>query len=601
MSDGEGSKAGASDPVEALVLDVAMRVADAPDGDVARELLQLQDVLASAPAGSKESGRIKQLLWYYELVQYLILVLEKDYSRTQEGWPVAAQIAQILSTCCVGLKPLTDAEEFHSQVLPAALEGMLLLARRLQARMLHARKEEEKNGFLRNFQSVVDSICWLFGGHIELTSRALKSEHLQQLLITDDTDTACSTMSLIQNVLRTNRGAVGEVDEKTMNAILDELVYKLAVTSDPRLGGGVARVLLCIAESHHPIIASFSTRFKGLQLLLNMWIGKGFEKDFRRLLDLLSAGSNKQAELQHLHKAASVVQSAWRAYRARCRLKKLPHAVTYLQRSFRQKREKERLQSEQQQQQEELRQELIIRRQRAMRTSRQRRLLLLEIVPANEMDRYLAFEATRAAVLIQARWRGFQLRKAFRRDRQLLLQAKAAVTIQRAVRRFLERRHSQQTAASSRSLGWRGMSDARRMELRAHIEEHIQKHPATPMHGEEARELHNHAQALLGQFLLQRQLGPRSEQRRAATLAQINTQAELLANIPIPAQASPRDVEALRSRSGPVAARARQAHSLALRSLRRAWWQRLGEESSTDPDQSSTTWDPERELELAGV
>nr|XP_042699015.1 IQ calmodulin-binding motif-containing protein 1 isoform X3 [Chrysemys picta bellii] len=524
--------------VDSRILALAAQVTESSDRDVPVLLLKLKEILNSTSLGSKESQKVKQDLYYYNLVQYCMLVLKQDYSRLPGGWATAAQLSEILSQCCVGLEVKEDPEEFYNKLLPSAVDNLLFLGRRLQARFIRAIKDEEKSEFLRCFRTVTDAICWLFGGHIQLTECVLQSNHFLQLLITDDVETATAMMSMLQNILRANSSVLLHVDEKILHSVLDELVYKLSSTTNPVTGNAATKVLLSVAESHPQLVELLSTRYKGLRTLLSkQWAGKGFDRNLNQLSDLLYSESCRKGEMQRLHQAACLIQAVWRGFLTRKRLKTLPIAVTALQRSFRAKRKQELQHLKRLKEDETLRQQLQLQRQRAMRLFHERQLTLLEIVHAGQVDRYIQETEGKAALTIQRHWRGYRTRRKVHQQRQSLKQHKAAVTIQRA---------------------------------------------ASQMAEEMSKELHRQAQEKLAQYLLRSSLDRRAEQRREALLAQVNTDMELLMSAPSLMEATEKDLDVFMSRSVPVACKARQSHNTMLKYTRWPWWKKLGDEFMDD-------------------
>ncbi|XP_065417556.1 IQ calmodulin-binding motif-containing protein 1 isoform X5 [Chrysemys picta bellii] len=524
--------------VDSRILALAAQVTESSDRDVPVLLLKLKEILNSTSLGSKESQKVKQDLYYYNLVQYCMLVLKQDYSRLPGGWATAAQLSEILSQCCVGLEVKEDPEEFYNKLLPSAVDNLLFLGRRLQARFIRAIKDEEKSEFLRCFRTVTDAICWLFGGHIQLTECVLQSNHFLQLLITDDVETATAMMSMLQNILRANSSVLLHVDEKILHSVLDELVYKLSSTTNPVTGNAATKVLLSVAESHPQLVELLSTRYKGLRTLLSkQWAGKGFDRNLNQLSDLLYSESCRKGEMQRLHQAACLIQAVWRGFLTRKRLKTLPIAVTALQRSFRAKRKQELQHLKRLKEDETLRQQLQLQRQRAMRLFHERQLTLLEIVHAGQVDRYIQEMEGKAALTIQRHWRGYRTRRKVHQQRQSLKQHKAAVTIQRA---------------------------------------------ASQMAEEMSKELHRQAQEKLAQYLLRSSLDRRAEQRREALLAQVNTDMELLMSAPSLMEATEKDLDVFMSRSVPVACKARQSHNTMLKYTRWPWWKKLGDEFMDD-------------------
>ncbi|XP_030065621.1 IQ calmodulin-binding motif-containing protein 1 isoform X2 [Microcaecilia unicolor] len=556
------------------ILSLASEVTEVSNQNVPVLLLKLKEILKSAPSLSKESKKLKEDLYHYDLIQYCILVLKQDYSRVNGGWATAAKLAEILSNCCVGLDPTEDIEEFYNKVLPSAVDNLLFLGRRLQ--------DEEKNEFLHFIQTVTNSLCWLFGGHIQLAVCVLHCDHFLQLLMTDDVETGTTVMSVLQNILRVNSTVLPQMDENILHCILDELVYKLSSATNPVIGNAATKSLLLMVESHQPLAQLLIMRYRGLRALLSkQWTGKGFGRELGRLLDFLYSGSYQQVEMQRLHQAACLIQAVWKGFQTRNRLKKLPKVVTSLQRGFRAKREQELLHFKRLKEEEDLKQQLQLQRRRAMRIFREKQLTLLEIVHAGQVDRHMQEMQEKSALMIQRHWRGHKERRIFHQQRQALKQYKAAVTIQRAAIRFLKKRRRIREALSP----WKGpaeLTDARRLELQEKIDEYFRLHPVSQLSEEQGKELHVHAQETLGQYLLKRRLQQKAELRREALLAQINTDITMLMNAPVLKEATEKHLEDFTSRSMPVAAKAKQCHNTMLKYTRWPWWKKLGDEFMDD-------------------
>ncbi|XP_061860718.1 IQ calmodulin-binding motif-containing protein 1 isoform X2 [Colius striatus] len=521
------------------VLALAAQVTESTEQDTPLLLLKLKDILNSASLGCEESKRIKHDIYSYDLTQYCLLVLRQDHSRLRGGWATAVQLAEILSHCCVGLEVKEDPEEFYKKFLPSAIDNLLFLGRRLQARFIRAIKAEEKQDFLCWFQTVTDAICWLLGGHVQLAACVLQNSHFLQLLITDDVEAAVTMMSVLHRILTVNSSVLLHVGEETLHSVLDELVYKLSSTTNPVVGNAATKVLLLVVKFCKQLVELLTTRYKGLKgLLSKQWAGKGFDRDLSQLLDLLYLEqSNGKGELQSQHQAACIIQAMWRGHQTRKRLKKLPQAVTTLQRSFRAKREQELQHLQTQKEDEALKLQMQLQRQKAMRLFHERQLALLEIIHASQVNKYLEEMEGKSALTIQRFWRGYRARRNFHQQRQSLKEYKAAVVIQRA---------------------------------------------ASKMSEEMSKELHLQAQEKLAQFLLRNKLDQRAAQRRQALLAQVNTDVELLMNAPGLAETTEKDLDVFMSRSIPVATKARQTHNTMLKYNRLPWWKKLGDEFMDD-------------------
>ncbi|NWH82442.1 IQCB1 protein, partial [Piaya cayana] len=587
-------------PVDPRVLALAAQVTESREQDIPLLLLELKGILNSASLGCEESKKIKQDIYHYDLTRYCMLVLRQDHSRLHGGWATAAQLAEILSHCCVGLEVKEDPEEFYTKFLPSVIDNLLFLGRRLQARFIRAIKDEEKQDFLRWFRLVTDAICWLFGGHVQLAACVLQNDHFQQLLMTDDVETAVIMMSVLQSVLKVNSSLLLQVDEKTLHSVLDELIYRLSSTTNPVIGSAATKLLLLVAKSCKQLVKLLIARYKGLKgLLSKQWTGKGFDKDLSQLLDLLHLEqSSGKGEMQKQHQAACIIQATWRGFQTRKRLRKLPQAVTTLQRSFRAKREQELQHLKKQKEDEDLKLQMQLQRQRAMRFFHERQLAVLEIIHASQVNKYLEEMEEKSALTIQRFWRGYRARRNFHQQRQSLKEYKAAVVIQRAASKFLEKRR--RTRPLSPWKDPKGLTDEQRLALQQKVDDYIRLHPASQMSEEMSKELHTQAQEKLAQFLFRNRLDQRAAQRREALLAQVNTDVELLMNAPGLADTTEKDLDVFMSRSVPVATKARQSHNTMLKYNSWPWWKKLGDEFVEDDAISDDVLNAELETLFIG-
>ncbi|KFW80193.1 IQ calmodulin-binding motif-containing protein 1, partial [Manacus vitellinus] len=576
----------AADP---QVLALAAQVTESGEQDIPLLLLKLKGVLSSPSLGSEESKKIKQDIYDYGLTQYCLLVLRQDHSRLRGGWATAAQLAEILSHCCVGLEMKEDPEEFYEKFLPSAIDNLLVLGKRLQARFIRAIKDKEKQDFLHWFQTVTNAICWLFDGHIQLAACVLQNDCFLQLLITDDVETAIIMMSVLHNILRINSSVFLQVDKATLHSILDELVYKLSSTTNPAVGSAATKLLLVVAKLSKQLVQLLTARYKGL--LNKQWTGKGFDRELNQLLDMLYLEkSSGKGEMQKQHQAACIIQATWRGFQTRRRLKKLPQAVTTLQRSFRAKREQELQHLAKQKEDEALKLQMQLQRQRAMRLFHERQLALLERVHASQVNKYMEEMEDKSALTIQRFWRGYRARKIFHQQKQSLKEYKAAVIIQRTACKFLEKRRRRRPLSPWKEP--KGLTDEQRLALQQKVDDYIKLHPASQMSEEMSKELHMRAQEKLAQFLLRSRLDQRAVQRRETLLAQVNTDVELLMNAPGLAETTEKDIGVFVSRSVPVATKARQSHNTMLKYTRWPWWKKLGDEFMEDdviPDEALNT------------
>lgn len=568
------------------ILSLAAEVAKSPEQNVPVILLKLKEIINNTPLGSSELKKVKQDIYCYDLIQYCLLVLSQDCSRIQGGWTTISQLTQILSHCCVGLEPGEDGEEFYKELLPSAVENFLVLGRRLQTCFINAAKGEEKDKLLHFFQIVTDSLFWLLGGHTQLIQNVLQSDHFLHLLQTDNVQIGATVMSLLQNILQINSGDLLKIEGKILHSILDEILFKLLSTPSPILRSIATKLLLVLAESHQEILIllRLSACYKGLTSLLNKQENvTEFSQELRQLVGLLTPKVHQEVEEQKLHKAACLIQAYWKGFQTRKRFKKLPSAVIALQRSFRSKRTKALLELNRQKEEKELRLRLQLQRQRAMRLSRESRLSMLEIVHPGQLEKYNREMEEKSALTIQKHWRGYRERKNFRQQRPALTEYKAAVTLQRAVLKFLAKcRKKKKLFAPWHEL--QELTDERRAELKQQVDDYVRRHPDSQMSDVASRELHTQAQERLQHYFMGRAIEERAQQHREALMAQISTNIEQLMKAPSLKEAEGKEPEHFLSRSRPVAAKAKQAHLTTLKHIQAPWWKKLGEEPGDEID-----------------
>ncbi|KAL7826000.1 hypothetical protein SRHO_G00337380 [Serrasalmus rhombeus] len=567
-------------------------------------LTKVKELLSRKSVGDqRDLEKCKQGLYCGGVLAYCCAALRFNPAKIEGGYASITQMADIISTCCVGIGSMRDTEVFLNRFLPSVTENLLFLAHRLMNRALGDKGQIE---MLRLFRKVFDSLSWLLRAYSHLIPSVLLSKHYESVQMNEDDEASAVTLLMWYNLFRTNSTVVSEMGRKALSSVMDDVIYKMSSSTNPVIGSAATKILLLMIEQHSQTLQLLHKHYKGLDDLVRKdWQGKGFDAALEQLIDRLQAEvpeRNYQAKhsSEQRVRAACVIQAVWRAYQTRCRIKKLPRAVSVLQRSFRERRRRLQEETEKRRAEEELRHQVLLRRQRAIRQFRQRQLHLMEILPADQVARYLGELENRAALLIQRMWRGYRERQRFQKSRYQLQQHKAAVILQRAILRFLKRRRSQRNILAP----WKGpggLTDSRRTELRRQIEEHVSLYPSSVASVEGTVELHEKAQSMLQQHLMTRASDRVQEQHRQALLAQINTDMELLLNAPSLKEATEEDAGLFLSRSTPVAVRARQSHNALLQSMRLPWWRMLEEESTSLETLSHKDYDIEFEsLYLGG-
>lgn len=498
-------------------------------------------------------------------------VLFLDPKRLGGNWSTASTLAQLLSSCCVGVEPGDRSNAFHRLFLPSVTDGLLTLAGQLMKR----------TECMPLFRKVMDSVAWLLRAHPQLTTQVLSSVHYEQIQMSDDSTVSLLCVQLWTHTCSTSRDFVSGLPDDSVTLLLNDAVSRIAVSSDAAVGGASIRLILILADQLgarlHPLLLTF----KGLDSLLNKdWRGRGFDQEVEQLIKIIQ--SNESMECTERVRAACVIQAAWRSHQTRRRVKSLNRAVSHLQRKYRARRKQQQQQQEAKLWEEELKYQVCLRRQQARRNFHLKQRQLLQLLPPDQVQCYLQECERRAAVVIQSHWRGFRERRHYRETQDELKRTqtehRAAVTIQRAVRLFLDRHGAAKATHCSFWIGQKGLTDGRRAELKKQVEAYVALHRSSRVSRDECRRLHEEVQLLLASELQRGAQRRQQEQRIHTLLAHTHTQLELLREAPSLSVVSEADADSFFSPSAPVTARARDSHNALLQAERLPWWRTLGNE-----------------------
>ncbi|XP_028811397.1 IQ calmodulin-binding motif-containing protein 1 isoform X2 [Denticeps clupeoides] len=458
-----------------------------------------------------ELQSLKQGLYVHGVLDYCTTALRFNYVKAEGGYNTAVQMADILSTCCVGIGPVKKSEKFHCRFLPSVTRNLFYLADRL---MLRAMRDKGQSQKIHQFRKVMNSICWFLKAHLHLIPQVLDCKHYENIQLCDDDEISVLLLDMWQELLNTDRAGI--VSEPLL-LIMDDIVYKMSSSSNPVIGSSAVRCLLLLIKQHGWILEVIQRHYKGLaELIIKDWHGRGFNSNLNTLTALLKSRVFQQDRSQdhgERVRAACIIQAAWRAHQTRRRLLKLPQAIRTLQRTFRERKWQREEQTERRRVEEELRHNLLLRRQRANRLFCQKQLRLLEILPADQVERYQGEVQLRAALLIQRVWRGQRERRSICQQRHALQQHKAALIIQRAVILFLKHCRTKRSALT----GWtgiQGLTDARRAELKKQVDKHIALYRLSAVTEDSCRTFHQRTQGLLQQHLMGRSQAWVEEQHR---------------------------------------------------------------------------------------
>ncbi|XP_057686333.1 IQ calmodulin-binding motif-containing protein 1-like isoform X2 [Corythoichthys intestinalis] len=446
--------------------------------------------MAAAQKDGVMLTRVKSLLYQHGILSHCVTLLTLGPQRLQSNWSGVVKLGSLTSTCCVGAVVGELSETFHMLFLPSVIDGLLSLASHLALR----------TECMPLFKKVMDSVSLLLQAHVQLTTQVLSSSHYELIQGTDDDAMALICVQMWTDSCTASSDFLTSLSDDAISLLLNEAVGQLAVTSDAAVGGASVRLVLHMAKQLP--LQPFFSNFKGLDSLLDKdWRGRGFDQEVDQLISLIQSWESTPSVDRV--KAACVIQAAWKSYLTRRRVKSLRGVVLMLQHRFRARRRQQQQRENAQRWQEELNFQVCLQRQQARRKFHQKQRELLQLLPADQVLPYLQECEVRAAVVIQSAWRGFLARRRVDSLRPGLriehAQQHAARKLQKAVRRFLEKRRTAKVLASELCwIGQKGLTDSRRSLLKRQVDEYISLHPMPRPSQQSQRQISSPSCAHLG-------------------------------------------------------------------------------------------------------
>lgn len=580
------------------VIKLASLVSEANHSDVLAHLVKIKGILQQYQESAQELQDVKEAILEYDLLSWCATVLKYDYSKVSKGLEMAVDIIQVLSTCCSSMD-LEKYAEFKNLTLPDAMDNILYLAFSISEQYHELSKQfgsikygvhaENMAMYKVRYEAITTSLIKLVTSQRHLAKCVLESDNLIRLLIEDSPEMEkmqIVVLELIQRCLRVDPNVVVELTTSKLNHLLDEMIFKITTSQNDSLVGSTVKILLMKIDCYPELASKMTMRFKGLKALMSKWLGHGFDHNLKTLLEILDAGNAKIAELARRTHAVKVIWAAYQGWKTRTRVAKLHKVIPSLQSSFRKKRHeklqvalKEKLGSE-------MRYETELERKRCLRSARERQLQMLEIVPARHVNKHIQKEEEKAAVKIQSAWKGASQRKRYEAEQALLKRVNAAIIIQRAVRKFLERSRKKQLSMQPKISNYLSISKELREEYLMKIEQHKVVRGKRNVSLSEAKDIHDQAQQRLLSYHACRSERIRFvDPRLDALLAKIHTEEEVLSNLPELSVATKLDVDNLSTGSKAAALAAEREHFKTMKEFSSQWWQNLNTESchSLDP------------------
>uniref|UniRef100_A0A3B4XL19 IQ motif containing B1 n=1 Tax=Seriola lalandi dorsalis TaxID=1841481 RepID=A0A3B4XL19_SERLL len=237
--------------------------------------------VAAVQTDSSVLTRVKSQLYHTGVLSQCVRALSLDPIRLRGNWTgAAATLAQLTSSCCVGVDPGKHSKAFHRLFLPSVIDSLLSLASQLMRRV-------ESSSL---FRKVMDSVSWLLRAHTQLTTQVLSSVHYERIQMCDDATVSLLCVQLWIQTCTASRDFLSRLSDDSVLLLLNEAVGQLAVSSDSVVGRASVRLILLMANQLQLRLQPLLLSFRGLDNLLDKdWRGQGFDQEVDQLIALIQS------------------------------------------------------------------------------------------------------------------------------------------------------------------------------------------------------------------------------------------------------------------------------------------------------------------------
>lgn len=552
-----------------IVHDIVKQAGSCKDFELPLILVGLYPTVSSSEFSIKETQKIKQQIWLNDLLHILVEVVRQDFSVVEGAWNTAEQLAFILASVCASLHPTSSDDvrtdittEFFDILLPTAVDSILILATNVLEASLSDARKDVKGTFL----GTIELLLLICRSHDSLVLRALQSPYLLHMLITDNDEFVFETLIGLEVCINLDLYCLLKLPLQTLYSILDELVYKISGSNKNNARQSL-NILAIISSVNSNILNLILSRYDGLQTMTRKWsFGKVSEVTnvFVQQVDQMSTQGNLQVE-KH---AAVVIQASWRGYSTRKKMKRVHNGIRNFQLFYRRWKAKKEAAKKSQMKAKEL--SLI--KQEVTKQNRitfwETQLTQMQQISSSNISSFIEQKEVEAAVKIQSCWRTHVARKTYNHLRQNVHFSNYAIVIQRAFRRYTERKTHMAVISASRSQTF----------ARALLQKEISEYRSGAAYSSESviRELHENVQETLKEFYLLRPVQNRLLNQQKLVVTQLERSSTLLTSAPILTDSFlvKNVTRTFSSSSAQIADMARMAHREELKTTNLPWWKR---------------------------
>jgi len=537
---------------------IAEKVVSSEDSEAPLILLELKQIYQQCPRNSVKT--LKLNVWHYGLVHILIELLGQNFSSVKGQWSTALQLGFILSHTLSGLHPeklkkvtnldASQIEEYYDGVLPTALHSLLVLTNNVS----NIRESPQA------FPELLKNIEKLCQSHHTLLTPLFQSPYLLHMLSSSSNGATLQVLLLFIKKMFTILDSV--IPSLSLDVILnytDELVQRITSSSELVLTLDVFSVFLKFPD----IAESVAARYHGLTQFLSSLQLDSSIIDIRWMIEILGGTVDRSENIQdNLNHAAVVIQSHWRGYSARKKVKVIHQGVIAFQRLYRKRKAKSKREESQDNPTKDMKQES---QHIALRMFHEKQFKIIEQLPAKDVEKFLKHMQESSAMKIQKWWRNHN-------------QAKINKKYTKPKKKSTILTDQQPHIHQKESVLYQ-IDQATRDRLQAEIAHYQSHHPVIHKSRTSLQKLHTEVQKQLQIMYLGRTLEKQQSRKRKLLLNQLEVDSALLLGAPSLEKAQTNNIARFTVSATGITHMAQLAHKEELKSLELPWWKRTNFDS----------------------
>lgn len=571
---------------QVIVQDIALKTSTSEGPVILANLLRLLSCLESRDLSTRELSLLRHQIWQCDLIHLIIEILRNDFSSELDGWRKLTNLAVTLASIVASIAPREptnlasksnidpeQVKEYYDIILPTTADSLLILANNI-LETVDANQDKAGVNFPECFKKVLDSLLWVCANHKQCIFRTLQSPYLLHMIITDHHIYSHMILTALESLILTDKPSTASLPHTAITVILDELVYKLSGEEQKNALLSLRLLAQFFLLVPH-VLDSLSTSYSSLLMLVRKWTSSDSEigPAEKYLISELESRTGREG-VEEKHKAALMIQAAWKGYVGRRRVVKMKKGIQKFQQLYRRKKAEKLREKEVQ---EKMTMVTSFKKNNLQSTQlafHEKQMSLYEQLPASELQTFIHMQENEAAVKIQSIWRAWRVRSQYGEVKSKALKLKSIISIQRCFRKYLERKKNRIVGKFEALPDIRGPT---RQMLQLEITRYKETRPPNKYSTQqEISELHHKGQRLYEEFCLSRENQRRQDEHLQLLLSKLDRNCELLLSAPSlnDSYTSASIAEDFSSSSSNIAKMARTAHREEMKAMNSPWWKK---------------------------